>query len=175
MIGPEALNHYVGILNHAVEHLQGRWILQIQGNAFLVAPHGGEVVAQPVRDGLLMATEVSHTRVLDLDDLRTEVGEQLRCVSSRKVAGQVEDPQLFHSLLLILDLVPCWPKAARPIACLIACILAMAMGQKRSAAIGIRESRKQNSMIGNAASGVEASIRQHFHQVMIMISGGFPC
>ncbi|MPM57951.1 hypothetical protein SDC9_104780 [bioreactor metagenome] len=79
--GPEVLPHDVGIQHHALDHLDGGGLLQIEHHAFLVAVHRhegrGHLLARQILvhgDGARVVT----LRRLDLDDFRPLQRELVR-------------------------------------------------------------------------------------------------
>ena len=89
--GPEVLHQDVGALEQGVEHPAAVRVLQVEGDALLVAVDAQEVRAlarlerRPPRAGV-----VPLARLLHLDDARAHVGEHHRAVGAGEDAGEVE-------------------------------------------------------------------------------------
>ena len=87
--GPEGLEHHVGVERHAQERVAPPRVLEVDADGALAA-------VERVEGRRVGAHVVTRARVLDLDHVGAEVGEQQRAEPAGEQASEVEDAQPFQ-------------------------------------------------------------------------------
>ncbi len=90
---PEVLDDQVGVARQPQEDLASLVGLQVEGDAALAAVGHGAGVALPADLGLEATRVVAGDGLLDLDDVRAELGQHHRGVGAGEEPGQVEDAE----------------------------------------------------------------------------------
>src|SRR5260221_2873906 len=87
---PVVLDQHVALGDKPCQDVAAFARAQVEGDRALVAVIGGEIPAQPIADGALVAHRVALARRLYLDDVRPHIGEHHRAERTRENAGEVE-------------------------------------------------------------------------------------
>ncbi len=89
--GAVILDQHIALADQPRQHLAPLGRAQIEGDRPLVAVIGGEIPAQPVAYGALMAHRIALAGRFHLDDVGAHIGEQHRAERAGEDAGEVEN------------------------------------------------------------------------------------
>ena len=95
--GAEVVQHHVRLRGERVERLASEVGLEVERDAALVAVEAEEVGALAVQEvGAELAGGVTGAGLLDLDDVRAEVGEQASGERPAEDGGELQDADVFQ-------------------------------------------------------------------------------
>ncbi len=96
----EALDNDIGLLRHLLQIRLRTLVLQVEGNAFLIATQRSDVVARAILQREIVTAHIAKAGILNLDNASAHVGKHLRSILPGQIAREIEYGQIGKCLAL---------------------------------------------------------------------------